>query len=114
MLDDVRLLAHSTSRYLELSRFNHSCLPNCGVSWDDREGHLHKGFGTAFWSIVCTKTPKADGVLDHVGDLAGKHVLLAASFLPCVCVQECFKYMLSGTLGEIVSFERATRGVAMF
>ncbi|CAK9116749.1 unnamed protein product [Durusdinium trenchii] len=26
--------------YLELSRFNHSCLPNCGVSWDDREGML--------------------------------------------------------------------------
>jgi len=26
--------------YLELSRFNHSCLPNCEVSWDDREGVL--------------------------------------------------------------------------
>lgn len=26
--------------YLEISRFNHSCLPNCEVSWDDREGLL--------------------------------------------------------------------------
>eukprot|EP00435_Cladocopium_sp_Y103_P019329 s834_g4.t1 len=32
--DDERVL------YLEISRFNHSCLPNCEVSWDDREGLL--------------------------------------------------------------------------
>lgn len=70
-----------------------------------------------FGALCAQRPPKLMAcwiMLNHVRDLAGKHVLLAASFLPCVCVQECFKYMLSGTLGEIVSFERATRGVAMF
>ncbi|CAL1137274.1 unnamed protein product [Cladocopium goreaui] len=48
-LDDERVL------YLEISRFNHSCLPNCEVSWDDREGllQIYAGRDVALGEDLC-------------------------------------------------------------
>ena len=49
MLLGCRARVSQHLRYLKISRFNHSCLPNCGVSWDDREGLLQVFAERAPW-----------------------------------------------------------------